>query len=235
MPKSKIFPVLLSTVIIIGCAGPYRTYKHREAPYHTKGMYSLFKTVGKLVRKPYNNNELNKIPFIVNSTMPASEFVDTASIYNDKLVSYSARIEDANADLMRVIWDYRLQQFGQGAPQPLLFPYPQNEEHTQRHYYIKFIPVADFQKAKPAHVWDSTNLIPGIKFKDILYLSKGGLEPKGGFMDTNYPDLYNNNFSSLGIFMEFMLLNGSRVKCYVITSDLYDNTTPHYVRWKIKI
>ena len=231
----KFIPALLGLLILTGCAVPYNRLKHNDVPYITKGMYSLFKSVGRLVRKPYTNNHTNQLPYIVNGTMPANEFVDTAAIYADKLVSYSARIQDADTDLIRLIWDYRPQQFGQDVPQPLLFPYPQDAEHTNSHYYIKFIPVADFQKAKPAHAWDNANLIPGLKFKDVLYLSRGGMEAKGGFIDTNYPELYNNCFSSLGLVMQFHLVNGSTVKCYVITSDLYDNTTPHYVRWKIKV
>jgi len=167
--------------------------------------------------------------------MRADEFVDTAAIYKDKLVSYSARIEFSESDVIRMIWDYQPQRFGADQPKPLLFPYPNDNEHTNAYYYIKFIPVEVFQKARPVTVWDNSNLIAGIKFKDILYLETGGMENKGGFINVNYPGLYNNNFSALGIIFKFHLIDGSSVACYLITSDMFNNESPHYVRWKIKV
>jgi hypothetical protein len=235
MKKLNLIPKLLLILIIAGCGIPYSHMKHSDTPYHTKGSYRIGVSIEKLVRKRYGGG-IKPITLVVNGTMPANEFIDTSATYKDKLVSYSVMLDADDSDMVHMVWDYQPSHFGiDAAPSPLLFPYPQQTEYTNNRYYIKYVLVDDFQKAKPEHVWDNSNLIKGVKLKDIRWFSISYIEKKGGFISQNYPELYYNGFSSLGIIHEAHLTDGRVVKLYMITSDLYNNTSPHYVRWKIKV
>ena len=235
MQKFKVLTICLVISVITGCGINYKYLKHRETPYFTKSTYRLSKTVSLLIRKKFQNNGNNVAPYIVGGVMPADEFIDTSSRYRGKLVSYSARVETEDTDIIRLIWSYDPKQYEGAPPEPLLFPYPHEISYTNRHYLMKFIPVEDFKQMRLEHVWDNTDNVPGIKFKDVLYLSRTYSPAKGDFTSQVYPQLFYNEFSSLGEIFEFVMIDGKRVKCYLITSDMYDGNSPHYVRWKIKI
>jgi|GEM_PF-6943263 len=243
----KVLPLffgVLLAIVITGCLvkgifNPSHLGINSD-PAISLGAKSLMGSYSKLFSEKYlcRDNGNGNLFYSVDSTMPSGQFVP-GNPYSGKLTSYVAMFSVLyNPDYFRTIWDCAdgsFTYYGACPPKNLQWPYPCTYQYSDDVFLSEFVPVSDFQKQNPDTLWAGDRKPKGVSITTIKKIVGAYLEDKNGFINKNYPLLFSNKKSALGIVCELELNNGELLPCYLLNNDLTrrtDTAGTSHVLWK---
>jgi hypothetical protein len=231
---------LILTLCIIGLTNcknkALLCYKHKKNISESGNM--LIKSYKTLINtKPNQFINPNDTFYSISSTMPADEFGNYGLIAHNVPISFGAVYQNQKLTYIRDIWNWRdssYTYYGAIPPKPNYFPYPHGKNYEEDSFCIKFIPTDIFQKAGVPPNWLALDALKAINFKDVQKVKCFYMECNEGYLNKHFPDQYKNPYSALGIIVQFKLLNGNIVSCYLVTNDMQPTPLNH-VLWKKKV